>query len=311
MSQQQYFGHLGDIHDPPTFFQEQNYIICRDVIPEEKIDSLVDFYDREVVTSKKKYLRQSTSWERNDISPTGGVINGFLNPHTYERGDNSEFSDRVLKLLDSRKIQDTLSEISNRTGNFMLLQTMLFDKSITRPHQDWIYLDSNPNGHMIAAWIALEDIHADGIRFFVYPGTHNFTPEASYADSQARNEDFYQHFIEEIDELLATDQYEIYAPPLKKGDIFFWGSRLIHGSIAGENSSRRRRSVAAHFLPDGFKYGNLQEEFQVKSKTYSADLSYVFKGRMDAGFQQANSLVNRINGKSLYRRLKKKLSIAS
>ena len=308
MSHNRYFGHLGEVNDQFTFFNEQNYIICREVISSEKIDSLVDFYNRKIVNSKKKYLRQSTQWEKNKKSVSGGIINGFLNPHGYEKGVNREFSEKILAILDSSNIQNCLSEISNKKGPFTLVQTMLFDQNTTHPHQDWIYLDSKPNGHMIASWIALEDIHSDGIRFFVYPGTQNFTPKATYKGSQGIDKDYHQNFIEEIDNELATGKYEIYAPPLRKGDIFFWGSRIVHGSIAGENTNRRRRSIAAHFLPDGFKYGNLETEGQIKVKNYSSNLSYSSKDYLDINFYKVNSLYGRLKETPLYRELKKKLS---
>lgn len=311
MSDNQYFGHLGEVNDPYKFFKEQNYIICRGATSSEKIDSLVGFYNRNIVNSKKKYLRQSAQWEKNNKSVTGGVVNGFLNPHSYEKGVNREFSEKILAILDSGKIQNSLLKISNRKDPFKLVQTMLFDQNTTRPHQDWIYLDSKPNGQMIAAWIALEDIYSDGIRFFVYPGTQNFTPKAAYTGSRGMSKDYHQKFIEEIDNVLATGKYEIYAPPLKKGDIFFWGSRLVHGSIAGENINRRRRSIAAHFLPDGLKYGNLQEEIPVKYKIHSSNLSYAYKEGLDDGFYNANSLYRRLKRSPLYRKIRENLSIGN
>jgi phytanoyl-CoA dioxygenase PhyH len=49
----------------------------------------------------------------------------------------------------------------------------LFDANTATPaHQDWWYLDSIPNGHLLAAWIALEDIEEDAGRFYVIPQTH-------------------------------------------------------------------------------------------------------------------------------------------
>ncbi len=62
------------------------------------------------------------------------------------------------------------------------------------------------------------------------------------------------------------NQVVMYAPPLQKGDIFFWGSRIIHGSTTGTNTNLRRRSIAAHFVPDGFGIGNLEIDFKLPFK---------------------------------------------
>jgi len=78
------------------------------------------------------------------------------------------------------------------------------------------------------------------------------------------------------DQEIERGQYELYAPALKKGDIFFWGSRVIHGSIAGTNNNLRRRSIAAHFVPEGMKAGNLETEFQLIYKKEKG-LTYNFQ----------------------------------
>jgi phytanoyl-CoA hydroxylase len=162
---------------------------------------------------------------------------------------------------------------------------MLFDQNTTSPHQDWNYLDSRPNGHLIAGWIALEDIQPEGIRFYVYPGTHHFMPRATYNDS-TDIEVFHKNFTDEIQSYLASERPEMYAPPLRKGDIFFWGSRIVHGSTPGMDPRLRRRSIAAHFVPDSFGFGNLQRDFIVNYRERYG-LRYAYGG-LDAEFEKQN-----------------------
>jgi ectoine hydroxylase-related dioxygenase (phytanoyl-CoA dioxygenase family) len=156
------------------------------------------------------------------------------------------FSDRHLAL------------ISGTSVDFTLYQTMLFDQTTTEPHQDWNYLDSRPNGHFITGWFALEDILPEGIRFYVYPGTHHFVPRATYTD--AAGDVLNMNVLNEVRNYLASERPEMYAPSLQKGDIFFWSSRVIHGSTSGTDPRLRRRSIAAHFVSDGFAFGNLGSE---------------------------------------------------
>jgi phytanoyl-CoA hydroxylase len=264
LSNMEYFGHQGEILSPKQFFIDQNYIICRNALDGKLISDLIAVYDSWIQDAKdNKYLRQSGLTEANEFSAAGGVKNCFLNPHTYKHGCNRKLSRLILSVLASPGVSKALTAISGHS-RFSLYQSMLFDHTTTRPHQDWIYLDSRPVGHLIAAWVALEDIHLDGIRFYVYPGSQHFRPASSYNHESKDWREQYDSFLSEIDQELSGGQWEMYAPSLLKGDIFFWGSRIIHGSVQGSNPDRRRRSIAAHFVPDGFKFGNLEKEIEVR-----------------------------------------------
>lgn len=294
----QFFGHLGEITNPESFFREQEYIVCRGALEHELIDNVLDLYESQIVPSRHKYQRQSTHWEPNQLTPAGGVVNCLLNPHSYQEALNGRFSDRILKLVSTPAVRKTLALISEKPVDFTLHQTMMFDHATTGPHQDWIYLDSRPNGHLIAGWMALEDIHAEGIRFFVYPGTHHFLPRANLITNAVDYTAQHLELISEIQKYLDTKKPEMYAPPLRKGDIFFWGSRIIHGSTPGADPTLRRRSIAAHFVPDGFKFGNFFGEISVQNlERYG--LRYTYHD-MDSGFKLNNGIggfVRRVAGR--------------
>ena len=304
MSRFEYFGHTGTVQYPLNFFQKENYVVCRGATDFKPIDDLFEFYNQSIVRYNKSYLRQTAEWEYNQKSPVGGIVNCFLNPHSFEQGTPAQFSDKILRVLSFNAIQEALSEISGKPANFKLFQTMFFDHTSTNAHQDWVYLDSRPNGHLIAAWVALEDIHPEGIRFFVYPGTQNFYPKAEYNNTSIKSiDDVYAGFTTEIATLIESGEYTMYAPALQKGDIFFWGSRIVHGSTPGTNPDLRRRSIAAHFIPDGFRFGNLKEDFNPTLKE-KYGLTYAYSS-LDKTFQQQNNSVHFI-----YQSLKKSLGAA-
>ena len=281
-----YFGHQGKVEEPLAFFSEQNYIICRGALDIADLDNLFNFYNQHIANSTQIFLRQSKKWEANHFTKSGGVSNAFLQPHCYQKGIPGSFADQILKITAKQKLQQALREISG-IGPYNLVQTMFFDQKTTRPHQDWIYLDSKPNGYLIAAWIALEDISEAGIRFFVYPDSQNFQPKVDY-DRQGQGLAIFDNFVREIDELLATNKYQIYAPAIQKGDIFFWGSRIIHGSIAGVDPTLRRRSLAAHFLPVGYKFGNLHQEVPI-TFAQKYNLNYRMLDYLNPEFEKHNS----------------------
>lgn len=62
-------------------------------------------------------------------------------------------------------------------------QTMLFDRSVgTRNHQDSWYLDNDPPGGVIGAWIALGDISMDCGPFKIYERTNRKRIDPSACD---------------------------------------------------------------------------------------------------------------------------------
>jgi len=42
---------------------------------------------------------------------------------------------------------------------------------------------------------------------------------------------------------------------LKKGDVLFWNSRTVHGSLETKNPKYSRKSLTAHYLPSQYQSG--------------------------------------------------------
>jgi phytanoyl-CoA hydroxylase len=49
----------------------------------------------------------------------------------------------------------------------------------------------------------------------------------------------------------------VYAPAMKKGDVLFWNSRTIHGSLPTQDEKFSRRSLTAHYMPSEYTFGNI------------------------------------------------------
>ena len=47
---------------------------------------------------------------------------------------------------------------------------------------------------------------------------------------------------------------QIIAPELKKGDVLFWNSGTIHGSLKTKNTFFTRKSFTCHFIPNSCSY---------------------------------------------------------
>ena len=248
--------------DPHEYYEANGYFVFRNLIPVDLIDRLTKLYAKNIVPSNYPFFRQNTNqYEANELNEFGYVKQAFLDIHDYK--EYPEFSLSAQNIICSIEMQNALRQVTGYQS-CNLMQTMLFDANTeTGVHQDWWYLDSIPNGHLVAAWIALEDIDERAGRFFVLPTSadnidfHSDTPNLSHSD-----------WLKRIEQFFAANRSKIKAPELHKGDVLFWNSRTIHGALPTLDSSFSRKSLTAHYLPSEYKFGNL---FQTKEHiTYKA-----------------------------------------
>jgi phytanoyl-CoA hydroxylase len=233
------------------YYQENGYVVVRNLIPTDLINQLLELYRKEILPSQYPFFRQSTNrYEVNYLNEFSHVKQSFLDIHDYKKFP--EFSNIAKEIFCSDSIQDALRKITG-LHSFNLMQTMLFDANTeTQPHQDWWYLDTVPNGHLIAAWIALEDIDERAGRFYVIPKSienfdfHSDTPNLSHSE-----------WLKRIQKFFEAHQNEIVAPALNQGDVLFWNSKVVHGALPTQDRSCSRKSLTAHYIPSEYKFGNL------------------------------------------------------
>jgi phytanoyl-CoA hydroxylase len=236
------------IGDHQAYYEENGYVVLPKLLPEALIDDLLSLYQRDIVASKTKFYRQNTNvYDRNRFTEHGHVIQSFLDVHHYKRFP--AFRQAALNLYFSDALKKGLQSVTgHREHN--LMQSMLFDaNAATPPHQDWWYLDSVPQGNLVGAWIALEDIEEAAGRFYVLPGSHHVVlHEANLPHSE-----WLVRMRKYVDEHAA----EVRAPALKKGDVLIWNSRTIHGALETQDRRLSRKSLTAHFMPSSMTFGNL------------------------------------------------------
>ncbi|HET7633571.1 MAG TPA: phytanoyl-CoA dioxygenase family protein [Burkholderiales bacterium] len=236
--------------DACEYYLENGYVIFRGLVPHRKIDDLLDLYKSTIVPSPYPFFRQNTNkYEKNAITEHGYVRQSFLDIHDYAKF--LEFSHAAREIYASGEMRDALQE-STGFPTFNLMQSMLFDANTeTVPHQDWWYLDSVPNGHLLACWIALEDIDERAGRFYVIPKSmqvdlHSDLPNLSHSRWLARIDDYFR-----------KNQASLRIADLYKGDVLFWNSRVIHGSLPTIDPAYSRKSITGHYLPSQYEFGNL------------------------------------------------------
>lgn len=236
------------LNDAAQYYEEQGYVVLPGLLPERLVDKLLSLYQRDILRTRTKFYRQNTNvYDHNRFTSHGHVIQSFLDVHNYKRFP--EFRQAALDLYFSPELLDGLHTVTGHAKH-NLMQSMLFDaNAATPPHQDWWYLDSVPNGNLLGAWIALEDIHEDAGRFYVLAGTHR----VSLHEKNMAHSDWLVRMREYMD----AHPELIHVPALKKGDVLFWNSRTIHGSLPTKDLQHSRKSLTAHFLPSEMTFGNL------------------------------------------------------
>jgi phytanoyl-CoA hydroxylase len=235
-------------------YQTRGYVVLRGVVSAQRIDRLLHLYRSQIIPARYPFFRQNTNaYEPNRMTTHGFVRQSFLDIHDYVR--YPEFSRAALDIFCSSEMMQALEEATGY-ASFSLMQSMLFDLNTETPgHQDWYYLDSVPAGQLTAAWIALEDIDERAGRFYVLPGSHN-----TDFDAKAPGRTHAQ-WLDLVGSHVQRHREQISAPALRRGDVLFWNSRTVHGSLPTLDDSRSRKSLTAHYLPGGFEFGNL---FSVK-----------------------------------------------
>jgi phytanoyl-CoA hydroxylase len=238
------------------FLEEEGYVVLRGLIDPDACARIREAFASEVKPYRGFLYRQTTARaERHQTNAHGHVMNPLLNLQDL---DAERFPRLRQTSLDAFTVPPLVAALSTLFGETpKLVQTMYFEgNSTTWAHQDTYYLDSERLGDMMAAWIALEDIHPGAGRFFVYPKSHRIDMRRNGGDFDiAFHHDRYKALILEV---IRKHELELRAPALGAGDVLLWKAKTIHGSLATQGTSRTRQSLTAHYLPESHRLLALQ-----------------------------------------------------
>lgn len=242
------------------YLDEEGYVVVRRLLTEEICAAIRQSFETEVKRYPGFLYRQTTARaERNRFNVLGHVMNPLLNLQDLDPERFPRLRQRSLAVFTSRALTQALRRVFGEDPK--LVQTMYFEgNSATWAHQDTYYLDSEHVGAMVAAWIALEDIHAGAGRFFVYPRSHLLDVRKNGGGFDiAFHHDRYKALIVE---LIDRHGLELRAPALEAGDVLFWRAKTIHGSLATLHTHRTRQSLTAHYIPESHRFLQLQSRIK-------------------------------------------------
>lgn len=240
-----------------AYYLEFGYVVVKRVIPAQTCEGMRRIWDDKVKPCENFIYRQTTAKaEKHKLNENGWVMNPILNLQSLDPqrlGDVRRFA--CENVLTAPALVNVFTALLGDRPK--IVQSMYFEgNSATWEHQDTYYLDSETSGRMAGAWIALEPIAAEAGRFFVCPHSHQLELDRhSVENNMADNHEVY---IASVVEKIRFRGLEIRAPLLETGDVLFWNSKTIHGSLDSQHATSARSSVTCHAIPTRDRFKQMQ-----------------------------------------------------
>lgn len=240
--------HNGNTLDNQVQWGRNGYLILKNFIPHELIDAYVARYERD---------------------------NGKDAPIGYKTGTPYMQVDEIKDLSLYAPLMEILNSLIGEPMG-MSLNLCNWISTERNWHQDDYLNPPEVNGHYLACWFALDDIHPDSGVFEFVPGSHKWPVmrgekvRALLEPHEAANPDWpriAERFLDEVFEEKIKEESErqikewsrsqIWEPPLstparkwstaQKGDALIWHSWLAHRGSKPKNPNLLRKSLITHY----------------------------------------------------------------
>ena len=124
-------------------------------------------------------------------------------------------------------------------------------------HRDPMFVVTDPPAHLLASWIALEDITPESGPLAYVPGSqhlpwYEFEP-GSVVCNQGVTPERRAEFRDWTQAQLRERGLEVAPFTCRRGDAFIWHAGLVHGGTPIENPAKTRRSFVVHYCTAAHK----------------------------------------------------------
>ena len=242
-----------DIESAINYYENNGYVIFSSLILKEVCEQLRSLWEQNIKPYKGTIYRQTTAKaEKNLFNEKYWIMNPILNLQSLNPKLFDSLRQAVEKEVFSNfNICKALKSILGEKPK--IVQSMYFEgNSATWEHQDSYYLDSEKIGTMIAGWLALEEIKADAGRFFICPESHKIDLGRQNINNNIA--DNHDNYIKQVVSIIKSKNMIIKAPYMNFGDMLFWNSWTIHGSINSQSKTFSRSSITMHAIPESHKF---------------------------------------------------------
>lgn len=229
-------------------WRDNGYLILKDFIPHELIDAYAARYERD---------------------------NGKDAPIGYKTGTPYM---QVNEIKDLSLYAPLMEILNGLIGEPMAMNLNLCNWISTERnwHQDDYLNPPEVNGHYLACWFALDDIHPDSGVFEFVPGSHKWPvmrgeKVRALLEPHEQNDpdwpriaervldDIFEAEIEKHEKLIERGIGRGYVSPVetwynaKKGDVLIWHSWLAHRGSKPKNPRLLRKSLITHYSGIGHR----------------------------------------------------------
>lgn len=170
---------------------------------------------------------------------------------SYRIADLHAVSRGALALYLDRRVFDFVERVLGAPA--VATQSLYFEYGSQQAlHRDPVFVQTQPPSHLVAAWIALEDIDPRSGPLVYVPGSHRL-PYYQLAAGEHRF-DHKRHGEAEIRAMEEFDRREMRQANLavapftpRRGEVLLWHHSLLHGGSTPEVPVLTRKSFVVHF----------------------------------------------------------------
>jgi len=294
-----------DLKDAIDYYNDNGYVIFSSLVSPDSCTNLMKLWQVEIKPYNGTIYRQATAKaEKNLFNKNNWIMNPILNLQSLNPNFFGNFKNNVEKEIFSNfNVCSILKSILGDKPK--IVQSMYFEgNSATWEHQDTYYLDSEQIGVMTAGWLALEEIKADAGRFFICPKSHKI--DLGKQNSSNNVAEHHLKYIDEVVSVVKTKNMPIKAPYMNAGDVLFWNSKTIHGSLDSQNANFSRSSITLHAIPQHHKLLQFHAR-EIELKTDDLENSLITRPKDQSKFKNRVILNIESNFPTLFYWLKKKI----
>ncbi len=117
-------------------------------------------------------------------------------------------------------------------------------------HVDSLYMTPRSQGHLVAAWVALEDVHEAAGPLEFFPGSHLIKQKmfnnGTYHANDEEMLDWSRYMTKEVKKAKIKPQRFI----ARAGDVLVWHAHLLHGGAPIEDYTKTRKSCVFHYFSE-------------------------------------------------------------
>jgi phytanoyl-CoA hydroxylase len=228
-------------------WEKDGFVMLPKFLSEDEIDSIrstvdaawTQFADRlwvwDLTISKRRRMREVPDEDRTH--------------HRFKYNDLYFHSDAIRRIGLKRTLLPILTQLLGRTPALIGSMNMTHGTG-QGYHVDSLYAVPHTPGHLLAVWVALENMHADSGLLQFFPGTHRIPAykfsNGSISAVSAEMDHWRSYFYGEIDRRGIQRRGFLG----ERGDVIIWHGNLLHGGGPIADLNLSRHSCVFHYYSE-------------------------------------------------------------